>query len=296
MDVPREGIADAAFGFVGLGNIGAPMATRLADRGRPLHVFDLSAAACDRLRERGAIVAESAAALAASAGLIGVCVRDDASVQRVVLDDGGLLAGARPGTVIAIHSTVLPRTVQDLEAACRARGVHLVDAPITGGAVGAAEGSLCTMIGGAPDAVARYRAAAECFSAKVVHTGALGSGATAKLCNNLMLYLSFLAAAEATALADAAGLSREALEAVTGTSGVLTAPMQRFLGGRRMTRGDAAVRAALGTFADLAEKDLDLTLAHAREHGLALPGTGFCRGMMYEVYGLRPAQEGANDG
>jgi 3-hydroxyisobutyrate dehydrogenase-like beta-hydroxyacid dehydrogenase len=273
------------------------MAERLAESGRPTHVFDINDAACARLRQAGAIVATSCADLAAHAELIGICVRDDGDVRRVVLGAKGLLAGVVPGAVLAVHSTVLPRTVQDLEPACRDRGVQLIDAPVTGGAIGAAAGSLCTMIGGEASALERYRAAAECFSATIVHTGALGSGATAKLCNNLMLYLSFLAVAEATTLAEAAGLSRQALEDVTGCSGVLTEPMRRFLGGRRMALGnpgDAGVLRSIGSFADLAEKDLALTLAHAREYGLELPGTGLCQRMMYEVYGLRARREGGN--
>ena len=287
-----------SFGFVGLGNIGAPMAERLAASGRPTHVFDIRDAACARLRQRGAIVAKSCADLASRAALIGICVRDDADVRHVLLGAEGLLAGVVPGAVLAIHSTVLPRTVQDMEPACRDRGVQLIDAPITGGAIGAAGGSLCTMIGGEESAVERYRPAANCFSAKIVHTGALGSGATTKLCNNLMLYLSFLAAAEATSLAEAAGLSREALENVTGSSGVLTEPMRRFLGARRTALGhpgEEGVLQAIRPFADLAEKDLAVTLAHAREYGLELPGAGLCQRTMYEVYGVSPRREGVPD-
>jgi 3-hydroxyisobutyrate dehydrogenase-like beta-hydroxyacid dehydrogenase len=173
---------------------------------------------------------------------------------------------------------------------------------LTGGAAGAEKGTLTYMVGGDAALVDRCRPLLAASAAKIVHTGALGSGAATKLCNNLMLYLGYLAIAEGTALADAVGLPREVLFAVTRQSSVLTASMQGILPARDAARdhpGDAALHARLAGFADLAEKDLAQALELAREHGVALPGTACCRELAHAIYGLGPtpgAAEGGHDG
>lgn len=288
------------FGFVGLGNLGAPMAERLVASGVPTVVYDLRRDACERLAAAGAQVAAICAELAARAALIGICVRDDADVRQVVLGDDGLLAGALPGTLLAVHSTILPRTAIELAEACRARRVDLIDAAVTGGRATAVTGQLCMMLGGEPALVERYRPAAVHLASRIVHAGPLGTGAAAKLCNNLVLYLGYLAAAEATTLADAAGVSREVLFEVTGARGTFTAPMREILGARDLARrGDPATRARLAPFADLAQKDLAQAIEHARGLGIDLPGAERCRELMWEVYGIgraATADEGESDG
>lgn len=293
-DAPR-------FGFVGLGNLGGPMAERLVASGTPTVVFDVRPDACAGLAAAGAQVARSCRDLAARANRIGVCVRDDADVRDVVLGDDGLLAGAAPGTLLAVHSTILPRTAIDLADACRARGVALIDAAVTGGRGAAATGALCTMIGGDAAAVERYRPAAACFSSQIVHTGPLGTGAATKLCSNLILYMGFLAAAEATTLAEAAGVQREVLIAVAGARGTFTSPMREILGARDVAaRCEPGVRDRLAPFADLAQKDLSHAIEHARSLGLDLPGAERCRDLMWDVYGIGSnaprSGDGGNDG
>jgi 3-hydroxyisobutyrate dehydrogenase len=135
----------------------------------------------------------------------------------------------------------------------------------------------------------RCRPAFATSAARIIHTGALGTGAATKLCNNLMTYLGFLAAFEATLLARRSGLSLEALEAVTGANGNLTEQMRSFLMLHRLPaeqRREAGFQQMLGGLTTLAEKDLALTLAFAREHGVALPGTAVCQQLMARVYGL----------
>jgi 3-hydroxyisobutyrate dehydrogenase len=284
-----------SFGFVGLGHIGAPMAYRLVASGHRTVVFDLREDACERLAAAGAQPARSGADLAAQADLIGICVRDDADVRRAVLGPDGLLAGAAPGTLLAVHSTILPRTAVALAATCRKRGVDLIDAAVTGGRGAAEDGRLCCMVGGDAALFERYRPAATCFASLLVHAGPLGTGAAAKLCNNLVLYMGYLAAAEATALADAAGVSREVLFAVTGSRGTFTPPMKEILEARGLAlRGEPGIRDLLAPFADLAQKDLAQAIEHARELGVELPGTGRCRELMWDVYGIGrdPARAG----
>jgi 3-hydroxyisobutyrate dehydrogenase len=276
-------------GFVGLGNIGKPMARRLVAAGLETTVFDLADAPVAELVAAGARRAASAAAVAAAADVVGVCVRDDADVRAAVLGPGGLLEGAAPGLVIAVHSTVLPRTVREIGEAAAARGAAVVDACVTGGPAGAERGTLTYMVGGDADHLERCRPVFAASAATIVHTGALGTGAATKLCNNLMTYLGFLAAFEATLLARRAGLSEEALHEVTRANGNLTDQMLAFLTLHRVPaeqRREAGFQRMLGAYTTLAEKDLAVTLAFAREHGVALPGTALCQQLMARVYGL----------
>ena len=276
-------------GFVGLGAIGRPMARRLCQGGLPTTVFDLVPAAVDELVAAGAVRAESARAVAAASDVIGVCVRDDADVQAVLLGDDGILAGAKAGSVVAIHSTVLPRTVRDLGAVAAPRGVALVDACVTGGPMGAEQGRLTYMVGGDAGDLERCRPVFATAAKTIVHTGPLGSGTAVKLCNNLMTYLGFLAAFEATLLARESGLSRTAFEEVTRSNGNLTDQMLAFLMLHRLPdeqRREPGFQQMLKSYTMLAEKDLAVTLAFAREHGVALPGTALCQQLMARVYGL----------
>jgi 3-hydroxyisobutyrate dehydrogenase-like beta-hydroxyacid dehydrogenase len=276
-------------GFVGLGNIGRPMARRLVEGGLATTVFDVVPDAVAELEKAGARAASSARAVAEAADVVGVCVRDDADVRAVVTGPEGLLAGATAGSVIAIHSTILPRTVREVGALAAARDVGVVDACVTGGPTGAATGTLTYMVGGDPAHLERCRPAFATSARSIVHTGDLGSGAATKLCNNLMTYLGFLAAYEATHLARSAGLSEQALEQVTRANGNLTDQMRAFLALHKIPeaqRRDAGLQRMLEAYTTLAEKDLAVTLAFAREHGVTLPGTALCQQLMARVYGL----------
>ncbi|HVP30386.1 MAG TPA: NAD(P)-dependent oxidoreductase [Myxococcota bacterium] len=276
-------------GFIGLGNIGKPMARRLVSAGLETTVLDLAEAPVRELVAAGAKAAATPRAAAAASDYLGICVRDDADLASLMAGADGVLAGAAPGTVVAVHSTVLPRTVERFAAQAAPRDVAVLDACITGGAPGAAQGTLTVMIGGDAAAIDRIRPALAAFARTVVHAGPLGAGAKLKLCNNLMTYLAWTAAQEATALAKAAGLSDEVFEEVTRSNGNLTEPMRAFLALHRApeaTRRSPGFQALLRSFVDLAEKDLAATLALAREHHVALPGAAVVSQIMARVYGL----------
>jgi 3-hydroxyisobutyrate dehydrogenase len=281
-------------GFAGLGNIGKPMARNLIDERFDLCVYDVVAEPVQELASLGARVARDPGALARAGEIIGVCVRDDAQVEVLLLGTGGLLASAEAGTVVAVHSTVRPATVRDLAAVGCERGVHVIDAPITGGAPGAAARTLTYMVGGDADLLERCRPVFETSARTIVHTGSLGTGMWMKLCNNLMTYQGFQAAFEATLLAKAGGLSFEVFEEVTTSNGNLNDQMRAFLGLRRALEAraeDENLRQLVAGFAALAEKDLSIALESASELGLDLPGTGECRENMARVYGA----EGGGD-
>jgi 3-hydroxyisobutyrate dehydrogenase len=275
--------------FVGLGNIGRPMAKRLLKAGFETAVFDVAAAPVEELVGLGARAASSPRDAAEGCDAIGVCVRDDADVLDVCLRADGLLAGARPGGVIAIHSTVLPRTVDKVAAEAAPRGIGVLDACVSGGAGGAEQGTLVVMVGAEADTLERARPYLEAFARLVVHAGPLGAGCKAKLCNNLMTYLAWTAAFEAQALARAAGLSQECLEQVTRATGNLTDLMQAFMAVHKLpeaARLSEGMQQVLRGHLAVAEKDLAWTLQLARESGVALPGTGLVSQIMARVYGV----------
>jgi 3-hydroxyisobutyrate dehydrogenase-like beta-hydroxyacid dehydrogenase len=218
----------SGIGFVGLGNIGKPMASRLADWPAGLWVCDIDPSAVAALEGEGAKVAATPRDVAEQATFISVMVRDDEQVRAVVTGDNGILLRADAGTVIAVHSTVHPETVAELVEAAAPHGVHVIDAPVSGGPGGAKQGRLAIMVGGESLAFEVSRPILERMGDLVVHLGPAGAGTTAKLARNLLHFTAFVAAMEASALAQAAGIDPAILgkivrhtDAVTGGPGAI---------------------------------------------------------------------------
>ncbi|WP_148613403.1 NAD(P)-dependent oxidoreductase [Nocardioides rubriscoriae] len=257
-------------GFVGLGNIGKPMALQLAASDLDLLVHDVAAAPVEELVAAGATSAASVAELAAAVDVVCVMVRDDDQVRDVL---GEVLGAGREGQTVVIHSTVAPATPADLADTAARHGVLLVDAPVSGGPMGAAEGTLAIMVGGSDEAYAAARPALEVMGSKVVHAGPVGSGTRMKLARNLMHFVAFTAVTEAQRLAEAAGLSLTDLgdvvrhtDAITGGPGAImwrdtTAPIA----------ADDFWHAVFTHVADLGEKDLRFATALADELGVDVP-------------------------
>jgi 3-hydroxyisobutyrate dehydrogenase len=274
-------------GWIGLGNIGAPMARRLLDHPGGLVVCDVVEAAAEPFARKGATVATSAAdVIAAGATAISVMVRDDAQVRTVV---STLLETAPAGTLIAVHSTIRPETAEDLALVAARADVVLVDAPVSGGSMGAATGRLAVLLGGPDDAVARCRAAFAGFADTVVHFGPAGSGTRAKIARNLVTFAGFAAVGEAMALAEAVGVDLVGLgevvrhsDAVTGGAGAImlrdvTAPLA----------ADDGLRPIFEHTLALGSKDLDLALTLAADAGLDLPVTAAARAGLAAALGVQ---------
>jgi 3-hydroxyisobutyrate dehydrogenase len=215
-------------GFIGLGNIGKPMASRLAEWPAGVWVCDIDTAAVAALEAAGAKVAATPREVAEHATFISVMVRDDAQVRTVVAGESGILETAETGTVVAVHSTVHPDTVAELVTAAAPRGVHVIDAPVSGGPDGAQQGRLAIMVGGEAVAFEASRPVLERMGDLVVHVGPAGSGTAAKLARNLLHFTAIVAAMEADALAEAAGVDLMTLgkivrhtDAVTGGPGAI---------------------------------------------------------------------------
>jgi 3-hydroxyisobutyrate dehydrogenase len=221
-------------GFVGLGNIGKPMAARLVAWPGGLTVYDVAPDPLAELEKLGARAAASVAELAAECGVICVMVNTDDQVRDVM---GEVLGAARPGTVVAVHSTISPDLPPRLEDLAGRHDLLFVDAPVSGGAMGAADGSLAIMVGGTSAAYDAVREPFALLGTEVVHCGPAGNGTAAKLARNLLHFVAFTATGEALRLAEAAGVDLVALgrvvrhtDSITGGPGAImhrdtTAPL-----------------------------------------------------------------------
>ena len=196
-------------GFIGLGSQGGPMARRIIDAGFATTLWARRSAALEPYAHTAAKVAGSPAELAAASDLVCLCVVGDGDVTEVATGAQGLLAGLKPGGVIAVHSTVHPDTCRDLADRAAAQGATVIDAPVSGGGPAAAEGRLLVMVGGDADAVERCRPVFETYADPVVHLGGVGSGQVTKLLNNLLFSANLGTAATALTLGEALGVSRE---------------------------------------------------------------------------------------
>jgi 3-hydroxyisobutyrate dehydrogenase len=260
-------------GFIGLGNIGGPMAKRLRDWPGGLTVLDVRPEAMERLVAKGARAATTPADVAAHAQVISVMVLDDAQVREVVAGPDGIFGAARPGTVVAIHSTIAPETAVELATQGEGLSVAVVDAPVSGGAMGAAGGNLAAMVGGTTEAVDACREPFARWAGLVAHLGPVGAGTRAKLARNLLHFVSFTAVGEALRLAEAAGVDLAQLGAVVRHSDAVTggpgAIMLRDVTGP--LADDDGLRAIFAHTRDLGEKDLRHALALGAELGVDLP-------------------------
>jgi len=249
------------------------MASHLTGFPGGLWVCDPNPAATGPLVEAGARLAATPGEAAADAGIVSLMVLDDAQVEQVVFGPDGVLSTAGPGTIIAIHSTIAAGTAEATAARCLDNGVEVVDAPVSGGFMGAHAGTLATMVGGSDAAVAACRPAFECWADLIVHLGPVGAGTKAKLARNLMHFVSFTAASEAQRLAEAAGIDlRRLARVVRHTDAITGGP------GSIMLRDTTAELEPGDDWYDvlmhvrtLGEKDLSLALDLAHQLGVELP-------------------------
>lgn len=261
--------SDLKLGYIGLGNQGAPMAKRLVDWPGGLIVFDVRTESMTPLAELGASLADSVADIA-KADVISVTVLTDAQVRDVV---GQLGEHAAPGTVIAIHSTIEPNTAAELADALAAKGIHVVDAPVSGGAGAADKGELAVMVGASDEAYETVKPVFKKWASMVVRAGEPGAGTRMKLARNMLTFIGFAAACEAQKLAEAAGIDLQKLGRVVRHSDAQSGGP-----GAIMVRDDTAQLAPDHWIYDmfvhtrgLGEKDLTLALGLGEAVGVDLP-------------------------
>jgi 3-hydroxyisobutyrate dehydrogenase len=202
-------------GFIGLGSQGGPMAKRIVESGYPLLLWARRPDSLAPFKDTAAQTVASIAELAARADHVGVCVVDDTGVRQVC---GELIPAMRPGSRIAIHSTVHPDTVVELAKQARHQGIAFLDAPVSGGGPAAASRTLTVMIGGDEEVVAAARPILETFGGLIVRVGGVGAGQTAKLVNNALMAAHVAIAHHALAGGTALGLDRPALSQIIKNS------------------------------------------------------------------------------
>ena len=273
-------------GFIGLGVMGRPMALNLLRGRHEVTVCARRAASAAPLVERGAATVETPAALAAECDAVFTMVTGTSDVEGVLLGDGGVVHGARPGTVVIDTSTIDPQATRAIAETLGERGIEMLDAPVSGGPQGARDATLSIMVGGKVEVLERVRPLLACVGAKVRHMGASGAGQATKACHQLLLLVTAQGVAEALTLARRSGLDagrvREAM-----LDGMASSRVLDFFG-ERMARRDFEA----GIESRLYHKDLDIVLRLAHGLGVALPAGAVT---MQSINGLHGRGLGRHD-
>lgn len=201
-------------GFIGLGNMGKPMAKNLVKAGYSVTVLDIFEAAVQELVELGANKASTPKEVAENSEIIITMLPNSPQVEEVVLGNDGVLSGAAPGALIIDMSSIAPVATQKIAEKVREKGVGYLDAPVTGGTGGAMNGTLTIMIGGSNEDLEKAQPVLDVLGKKVVHVGGVGMGQTAKVCNQIVVGISLCAVSEALVLGTKAGADPEKLQQI----------------------------------------------------------------------------------
>ena len=261
-------------GFIGLGAMGAPMAQNLLSRGHDLTVFARRPEAMAPLLAHGARRASSPADAASQSDVTITMVFDTASVEEVTLGPRGVADGAQAGSVVVDHSTIVPDGARRIAAALGTRGIAMLDAPVSGGAMAAAAGTLSIMVGGDEAALDRARPALECYAKTIAYIGPSGTGQIAKACNQICTIVNMLGAAEAMLLAERAGVDptrvKDVLLTGFGSSRMLELQAPKMIA--RAFDGNVESR--------LHHKDIHIVLDMAKRLGIGLPASTAAAGVL----------------
>jgi 2-hydroxy-3-oxopropionate reductase len=252
-------------GYIGLGLMGKSIARNIGKAGFPLVVHNRSRAAVDELVAEGAQAAASPAELAAQVDVVFTNLPDSPDVERVALGPGGILEGAHPGLVFVDNSTILPASARKIAEALAAKGVASLDAPVSGGDIGARNGTLAIMVGGPAEALETVRPVFQAMGKSITHVGESGAGQIAKAANQIMVAAQMVAMGELLVFARKAGADpKKVVEAIKGGAAqcwTLDVKPPRLWEGNRTP----------GFKAHMQAKDLHIVLESAREYGIPLP-------------------------
>lgn len=265
-------------GFIGLGAMGLPMAGHLLDAGHELNVSSRSRAPIDEAVALGAKDADSPKGVAEASDVIILCVPSSAQVEEVVQ---GMLPSLGAGQIVIDCSTIDPEVERSQHELVSATGAKYLDAPLSGGTVGAKRGTLTLMVGGDQETLNSARPALDPFSALIVHVGGAGMGQVVKLCNNLIYAAQMIATAEAVALSTKAGVDMTKLfEVLTHATGDCVAVRTRLPVPGVVADSPASNDWLPGFMTDLMGKDLGLALDYGMKMGVPLATTTVCRELL----------------
>lgn len=273
-------------GYVGLGIMGRGMANNLLKAGFDLRVWNRTASRMDAFVEAGAQAGSSPADVAANCDIIVTCVSDTPDVEKVILGEDGIIHGARAGSLVIDCSTISPQVTKEIAAKLAEKGVHMLDAPVSGGSEGAAKGTLSIMVGGDAEQFQRAQPLFQAMGKTSTHIGPSGSGQTVKLVNQVLAVGTILAMSEALLFAQAGGLDlQKTYDAVSqGAAGSWTFTNRAPQVMKRDWRPGFTIA--------LQQKDLRLVLEAADEMGVPLVGTS----LIFNLYRSLEAQGFREDG
>jgi len=274
----------AKLGFIGLGIMGKPMASHLLAAGHTVHVYNRSSGPVRELAPKGAVACSSSQEVAQKSDVIFIMVQDTPDVEAVLFGKSGVAAGVKPGSIVVDMSSISPIATKEFAKKLDALGVKMLDAPVSGGQVGAENATLSIMVGGQPEVFAQVKPYFETMGKNIIHVGDNGDGQTCKVANQIVVALTIEAVGEALLFASKAGADpakvREALLGGFAQSRILE------LHGERMIQRNFGP----GFRIRLHQKDLNLALQGARDLGLSLPNTSIAQ----ELFNAVTAQGGSD--
>ncbi|MDH4564224.1 3-hydroxyisobutyrate dehydrogenase [Pseudomonas sp. BN411] len=262
----------SSVGFIGLGNMGLPMAVNLLKAGHDVRVFDLNAVALEAIVSKGGVRAKSAALAAKGADVVITMLPNSGVVESVYLGAEGILAQSNDNSIFIDCSTIDPKMSQKVAAATEKMGSSFLDAPVSGGVMGAQAGTLCFMVGGKVEVLARASDLLGQMGKKIIHTGDHGTGQLAKICNNMMAGILMAATAEALALGMRNGLAPSVLSDVMRNSSGGNFMVEKWNPWPNLMAGVPASNDYHGGFqVQLMLKDLGLAIDCAQYSSAAVP-------------------------
>ncbi len=267
-------MAKDRLGYIGTGIMGGPMTRNLLRAGYAVTVHNRTKARADALLAEGANWAPTAADVARSSDMVITCVPDTPDVRQVLLGKNGVIEAARGGLICVDMSTISPAATKEMGQVLQEKAVTLIDAPVSGGQIGAIEGKLSIMMGGPKDSVEKVRPIMEVMGKTVTYCGPLGSGQMTKLVNQVMVIHTIMSIAEGLAFAEKAGLDLQTTLDVT-SAGAASSHSLRALG-PKIIAGDFKP----AFMVDLQQKDLRLVLEYADQVKQPLPGVALARQLL----------------
>lgn len=262
----------ANIGFIGVGNMGGPMARNLLKAGHKVKAFDLMPELVQKVVDTGGTKATSAQEAAQDVDAVISMLPAGKHVLSVYTGENGILAVARPGTLFIDSSTIDVKSAREAIAAAEAKGMLMLDAPVSGGVAGAENAALTFMVGGTDTAFAKAKPILEAMGKKIVHAGGAGNGQVAKICNNMVLGISMIAVSEAFVMAEKLGLSAQAMfDIVSSSSGSCWALVNHCPVPGPVPTSAANRDYKPGFAAELMLKDLKLSQEAARSAGAQTP-------------------------
>jgi 2-hydroxy-3-oxopropionate reductase len=279
-------MASKCIGFIGLGIMGGPMAENLIKAGYEVIAFNRTREKADRLEKMGARIVESPAQVAKECSVVVTIVTDSPDVEEVVCGPEGIIHTVRPGTIVVDMSTIAPATEKRLYGELSKKDATLVDAPVSGGDVGAVNGTLAIMAGGDREAFDEVKPVFEAMGKSITYCGPVGSGQLTKLCNQILVSVTLLGVSEAIAFALKNGLDPAVM--VEAVKGGAAGSWQLSNLGPKIIQGDFDP----GFMVDLMQKDLRLVLEAADRARASLPATS----LVHQLFNAAQARDRGKDG